>query len=80
MVELNMNFLCAYKFFKQVVSVVEEEIGQSIGRVGTVVLVGGFGQNPYLRNRLRGAVGQNVRLFYTPDGYVDRLFTALFIE
>jgi tRNA A37 threonylcarbamoyltransferase TsaD len=59
---------------------VEKEIDESYGRVGTVILAGGLGENPYLRTRLDNAIGSSVRLIYPPIGYASQLCTMPFVK
>ena len=55
--------------------VVQEVIALVLGQITTakkvvkaVLLVGGFGQSAYLRDRIRQAIGNNVEVMQSPNG------------
>lgn len=54
---------------KDVLCLVEEQIRMG-GPITAVILVGGFGQSQYLRDRLRSAVEKGVRVMQPDEGWV----------
>lgn len=51
----------------EVISLIKGQIESTILPVKAVLLVGGFGQNAYLRDRIRQAVGSNVEVMQSPN-------------
>jgi hypothetical protein len=54
----------------EIVLLVKNQIRATGGRVKAVLLVGGFGQNFYLRNRLKAEVGDDISVQESLEPYV----------
>lgn len=58
---------------KEVIALVDGQIKATEARVKAVLLVGGFGQSVYLRDRIRQAVtGQGIEVMQSPSGCVSQ--------
>ena len=58
---------------REVISLVLGQIKTTEKTVKAVLLVGGFGQSAYLRDCIRQAIGSNVEVMQSPNGYVVKL-------
>lgn len=54
---------------KQVIKLVKDQIKATNVKIKAVLLVGGFGQNSYLKQRLRSALGDNVEVMQPPHAW-----------
>ncbi|KUJ11961.1 actin-like ATPase domain-containing protein [Mollisia scopiformis] len=53
----------------QVISLVEQQIVSSSKKIRAVFLVGGFGENSYLKERLRAALGTSIEVIQPPNAW-----------
>ena len=54
----------------EVVSLVRSQIKATEQKVKAVLLVGGFGQNTYLMNKIVASISRDIKVMRSPNGYV----------
>ena len=64
---------------QEIIRLVLGQITATQKSVKAVLLVGGFGQNAYLRECIRVAVGKRVEVMQSPNGYVQRTLAGKFL-
>lgn len=53
---------------QEITTLVKQQISATRRRIKAVLLVGGFGQNVYLRESLRAALGDDIEVMVPPFG------------
>ena len=64
------------KVLQEVIDLIQGQIVATKTVVKQVLLVGGFGSNAYLRDRIRGAIG-DVNVVQSPNGWIAVVRGAL---
>jgi serine/threonine-protein kinase ATR len=54
---------------KDIICLIEEQLTMAGGNISAVILVGGFGQSQYLKNRIREAVKKSTPVLQPGDGW-----------
>jgi serine/threonine-protein kinase ATR len=54
---------------KDIISLLEEQISMAEGQITAIILVGGFGQSEYLKDRIQEAIKRGIHVLRPPDGW-----------